>query len=217
MTDQLSLYNRALRKIGERKLASTTEAREPARALNDVWDEGAINIVLEAGLWNFAMKSARIDATPSIETPFGYTNAFSKPADYIRTAAVAADEYFRVPLNTMLDEAGFWFSDLTPIYVRYVSNDASYGSNFSLWPSSFMDFVATYLASEICWRVTKNKTLTDTVKEDMLPKALADAQGKDGMNEGTKFLPQGSWVSARAGRSNPRGSLWNGGFSGPGS
>lgn len=213
-TTQLSLYNRALRMIGERKLASLTEAREPARALNDVWAEGAINIVLEAGLWNFAMRSTQVLDDPSIQTPFGYSYAFSKPSDFIRTAAVAADEYFRIPLNTMVDEAGYWFSDTTPIYVRYVSNDAAYGSNLALWPSSFMDYVATYLASEVCWQVTKKKDLTDRIKDEDLPRALGIAQSNDGMNEPTKFPPQGSWVTARAGRVNPMRSLWNGSFTG---
>lgn len=210
MTTQLLLYNRALRIIGERSLASLAENREPRRALDEVWNEDALKLVLEAGLWTFAIRSMRVTDTPSVEPPFGYRYAFSKPTDWIRTAGMASDEYYRVPLNTMSDEGGMWFSDITPIYVRFVSSDADFGADMALWPPTFMNYVATYLASEVVWRLTKKAELTKEIQEIRLPRALADAQSKDGMNEPTKFLPQGSWSAARAGRSDPRRSMWNG-------
>lgn len=209
MTDQLSLYNGALRIIEERKLANISENRETARLLNDVWDDGAVIACLEQGLWLFAMKSARIDYTSSVEPPFGYRYAFSKPDDYIRTAALAADEYFRVPLNQSQDEAGFWFSDTTPIYVRYVSSGTSYGLDLSRWPQSFVQFVQAYHAKQIVGRVTKSRTITAKA-EKAYDDSLLDARSKDCMNDSTKFMPTGSWAASRAGRQTGRRSMWNG-------
>src|SRR5260221_1483015 len=108
MTDQHSLYNGALRVLGQRKLAALTEESEPRHLLDDVWGEGAVDACLEEGLWNFAIRTARLDYSPSIEPDFGFSRAFDKPTDWIRTAGMAADGYFRVRLTDeqVKDQAG---------------------------------------------------------------------------------------------------------------
>src|SRR3546814_179077 len=136
---QLSLYNGALRLCGEAKLANLTEDREPRYVLDDVWDDGALRHCLQQGSWNFAMRTVEAEYSPSVEPSFGFRRAFDKPTDWVRTAAMASDEYFRCPLTSLgaRDEGGFWFSDLETIYVRYVSDDASFGLDMSLWPANF--------------------------------------------------------------------------------
>lgn len=201
MATQLSLYNEALRICGERKLASITEDREPRRLLDGVWDGGAIDYCLEQGQWNFAMRSAKLEYAPSIDPAFGYKYAFEKPSDYIRITALCTDEYFNVPLTQYTEEGGFWFSDLDEIYIKYVSNDSSYGSDYSLYPQTFMRYVATYLASEIIDRLTQNASLWDKTYR-LMQKRLTDARSKDAMAEPTQFLPTGRWISARRGGGN---------------
>ena len=39
MTDKLTVYNETLGLLGERKLASLTEQREPRRVLDGFWDQ----------------------------------------------------------------------------------------------------------------------------------------------------------------------------------
>ena len=155
MATQLSLYNEALRICGERKLASLTENREPRRILDSVWDANAINYCLEQGQWKFAIRTAKLENNASMEPAFGYQYGFDKPTDLIRLTALCSDEYFNVPLTQYSEEAGYWFSDLDEIYIQYVSNDASYGNDFSLYPETYMRYVASYLASEIIDRLTQ--------------------------------------------------------------
>src|SRR3546814_6155120 len=108
---QLSLYNGALRLCGEAKLANLTEDREPRYVLDDVWDDGALRHCLQQGLWNFAMRTVEAEYSPSVEPSFGFRRAFDKPTDWVRTAAMASDEYFRCPLTSLgaRDGGGFWF------------------------------------------------------------------------------------------------------------
>lgn len=209
MVDQLSLYNGALRHVKQRRLATLTDTSEPRRLLDDVWDDGARNFVLEQGEWKFGIRTEQIQYTPSVEPPFGYRFAFPKPADWIRTTAIASDEYFRVPLNEMSDEAGFWFSDLQTIFVRFVSNDASYGLDFGKWPQSFTLYVECYLAWLISPRLLKSKDDVDDLEQRM-NRYLVAARSKDALNGPTSFPPPGSWTSARVGRGSARRSLWNG-------
>lgn len=209
MTDQLSLYNGALRHVKQRRLAALNDESEPRRLLDDVWTDGARNFVLEQAEWKFATRTGRVDYTPSIQPPFGYRYAFSKPADWLRTAAMASDEFFRTPLNDVSDENGFWFSDLQSIYVKWISNDSAFGLDYSKWPQSFTLYVECYLGWLISPRLLKTKEdVTDL--EQTMDRYLISAKSKDALNGPTSFPPAGSWATARVRGGNSRRSLWNG-------
>lgn len=201
MTDQLSLYNGALRLCGDAKLANLSEAREPRYVLDDVWGDGARDDCLEMGLWNFAMRTAEIDYAVSPAPTFGHRRAFAKPVDWIRTAAIASDEYFRSPLTGLdyRDEVEHWYADLDTIYVRYVSNDASYGLDFDLWPVSFVRLVEGYLAREIAPRISAASGRIEIIEKEF-QRRLLNARSKDAQNEGAAFAPPTGWQTARAGR-----------------
>jgi hypothetical protein len=205
MTDRLSLYNGALRNIGERQLASLSENRESRRVLDGVWDNGgAARFCLEKGQWNFAARTARFHYEPSIAPAFGYAHAFPKPADWVRTMALATDERLFNPLIRYEDKNGFWWADEDEIYVCYVSDDAAYGLDYSLWPETFVKFVEAYLASEIVWPLTQNQQKKDRIERDWRD-ALRQARSSDAMNQPTQFPPPGRLVQARrgAGRTVP--------------
>lgn len=204
-TTRLSLYNGALRHCGERLLASLTENREPRRMLDAAWDDNFVKGVLEDGQWGFACRSAEYTYSPSVEPSFGYRRAFNKPTDFVRTMAVCQDEYFKVPLTEYSDERGFWYADLDTIYIKYVSNDASYGADMSLWPQSFVDYVEAKLATKIITPLKQNKQARDdmfAIAEQFLTKA----NSQNAMADPAKFPPMGSWVRGRIGNSR-----WNGG------
>lgn len=198
-TTRLLLYNAAVLKLGERQLSSITENREPRRVLDVIWDTGFVDYVLEQGLWNFAMRSVALTYSPSSTPAFGLNRAFDKPTDWVRTAALCHDEYFKEPLNQYADEGGFFYAEQDTIYLRYVSNDSNVGGDLSLWPQSFVKFAAATLAAEAAKRITHHEgkvaALEAEVKEEH-KKALS----KDAMNEPTAFPPRGSWTRSRTGR-----------------
>lgn len=196
MASKLGLFNAALRIIGETKLASVTEATERRYKLDDTYD-GSLALCLENGYWNFALRTLRIDANPSVETTFGFGHVFDKPTDWVRTAALTADEYLRIPLLRYEDATAYWFADVDPIYVQYVSNDESYGMDLGAWPQSFTRYVEYQLASDICEGITQNSSKGEGL-EKLLVRAKRNALNKDAMNEASpRFPPTGSWVMAR--------------------
>ncbi|MBW5826534.1 hypothetical protein H0I68_15945 [Yersinia kristensenii] len=198
MSNQLNVYNDALRLVGERQLVSLTENREPRRLLDAVWD-GALKYCLEQGQWNFAIRSVRVNYSPSVEPPFGYRRAFNKPDDYVRTVAFASDPFFNSTIIQYTDEAGFWFCDLDEIFIRYVSNDQSFGLDSSLWPETFSSFVAAYLATQIAPRLKNGSDREWLAREYKMAKT--DALTKDAIQEPTKIFPTGRWVRSRHGGS----------------
>lgn len=195
MASKLNLFNAALREIGETKLASLVEARGPRYALDDVYDD-ALLYCLEQGQWNFAMRTVEIESAPAIDPTFGFTYAFEKPDDWIRTCGLSASDTMNIPLERYEDEGAYWYADVDPIYVRYVSSDSDYGLDLTLWPATFQRYVELYLASRIAKPTADNESVLERIQKDM-KKALIDARSKDAMNEAVRFAPPGSWVQAR--------------------
>lgn len=194
MADKLRIYNASLLLLGERRLASLTEAREPRRVLDDVYSD-ALLYCLEQGQWNFAMRSVQVESDAAVDPAFGFTYAFEKPDDWIRTCGLSASETFSLPLMRYLDEAGYWYSDVAPVYVRYVSSDTNYGADLSLWPMTFTRFFEAHLAFLASERITQAQSKTEgLMKIERVRKS--DALSKDAMNEPTAFPPRGSWASA---------------------
>lgn len=203
MTTKLSVYQGACALLGIRKLASLTENQLSRREFDGVYARGAIKTCLQMGQYNFAMRTRQLDYSPSVEPQFGYRRAFDKPTDWVRTCGLCCDEYFREPLLDVVDEAGYWFADLDTIYVRHVSDDTSYGMDYSLWPENFSRVVEHYFAKETCLRLTQSQSLKDGLELDFA-KWLLKSKSTDAMDEAASFPPEGSWVRARRGNHQGR-------------
>jgi hypothetical protein len=196
LTTQLDLYNGALLLCGERFLASLTEEREPRRLLDRVWSANGVKTCLEMGQWNFAMRAIKIDYDPSIAPSFGYNRAFKKPDDWVLTSGLCSDEFFRAPLTRYWDEAGYWYSDIDTLYVRYVSSDVLYGMNMNKWPDSFREYVEEFFASKIILKLG-NSEAEEAESGQRLKKKLLTAKSRAAMAEPTSFPARGSWGLAR--------------------
>lgn len=196
MTTQLSLYNDVCLLCGERFLATLSDNVESRRLLDQVW-LGAVNYCLSRGQWYFAMRTQMIDYDPSIEPDFGYLRAFDKPTDWIRTSGMCSDEYFNMPIERIVDEAGYWYCDFDTIYVRYVSNATTYGNDLNKWPEDFREYVASYLAT----RIVKALSGSDEKEKYLLEvsdKRLKVAKGNAAMQDSVKFPAPGNWVKSRS-------------------
>ena len=199
-TTRLELYNEALLICGQRSLSSLTEAVEPRRLLDHVWDNEGVRHCLESGQWRFAMRTIELDYTSTVAPTFGLRRAFVKPTDWVVTSALCEDEYFTSPLLEYVDEAGYWYADIDVIYVRYVSNNSSYGGDLTKWTAKFADFVASHFASKIILKITSDEEKRESVMK-YRKRMLLEAKNVDAMAEPTRFPPSGSWSSSRRGGS----------------
>jgi hypothetical protein len=198
-TDQLKIYNGALRLLGSRRLGALTESREPRRVLDDIWDNGGIvKSALERGEWNFALRAVQGAYDPGVTPSFGFRFAFAKPDDFRRLAGLSASEYFRPPLtdSQYVDEGGYWLAEHEVIYIRYVSSGQSYGFDSSRWTEAFTEYLEARMAHEGCERITNSDSKKQLLERQM-DKSLRTAKSVDSMQEGVKFFPRGSWVSSR--------------------
>lgn len=197
MTTKIAVYNGALRELGERKLASITENREPRRLLDDVYDSGVRQCLAKAQ-WRFARRTVELTAETDIEPAFGHPNAFAKPTDHIRTCKLTSDGHMNSPALEYNYEAGYFYADIDPIYLSYVSDHVDWGFNLADWPDNFALFVETYLATLIVNRITGSKTDVEMLHK-LARRRLTEAASTDAMEDPTQFTPLGSWARARLG------------------
>ena len=200
MPTVISLYNGALRLLGERRLSTLTDDREARYLLDDAYGdgqtEGAVKHCLEVGQWTFATRSVMLDYSPSITPGFGFTYAFDKPTDMVDVCGIWSDDRMTTPLLQYRDERHFWYAELETIYVSYVSNDVNYGADRSLWPDTFSKLIEAYLAREIVTNLTQGETKTEMARKAW-KEALTVARSGDAMRKPTAKLPDGTWSLAR--------------------
>lgn len=216
-TDRLKIYNGALLICGERAIAALTDNNAPRRALDEVWNDGGVRYCIEQAQWKFAMCASKFTYDTSITPTWGYRRAFAKPSDWVLTSAVCTDEYFRSPLTQYSDEVGFWFADQDDLYIRYVSDAATYGSNLAAWPASFTEYVKTYFASRIVATLTADEGRRKAILEPrtgLLSRNLLLAKSRDAMTDPPKFPVVGGWVRSRHAGGRGGGRYGDGGSSG---
>lgn len=204
MASQLSLYNDALLLCGERPLATLTDTNEGRRLLDQVWNNGGVDACLTEGFWDFALRTLLIDYDPDEDPAFGYEYAFTVPSDHLKTFALCSDEYFRWPIRSYTMENGYWYTDQTEIYVKYVSNDsAQYGNDIGNWPVRFKDFVAAYFAKKIVYAISKDGDRIQLVNDEF-KRAQHEAKSDAMSNQPPAFRPSGRWQNARSSRFSNR-------------
>ena len=149
--DKLGIYNNALQLIGERKLSSISENREPRRLLDSAYDFGAVNYCIEIVKPSFSRKTIKLTSSnPSASHDLD--NVFDLPADWISTVDVYSDSRLDQPISRYINEDRTIACEFDTIFVRYASSDSA--EVFTKWSPSFAHVVSTYLAREISTRLT---------------------------------------------------------------
>lgn len=199
MADRLEIYRGVLRLLGDAHgLSSLTEEGPARRALDGTW-QPAVDYMLAKGLWNFAIRTVELSPDDDVEPLFGYQYGFSKPTDWVRTVSLANEPTFIEGWEDYEDEAGYWYADPDPLYVRYVSNDASYGWNIGAWRQPFAKALEAYMAYECGLPISSDRGNRNDMFT-LFGKLLSEAKTLDAVDERVRRLPAGRLVRARFSR-----------------
>lgn len=206
MADRLEIYRGALQLLGDAHgLSSLTEEGPARRALDEAW-QPAVAYLLAKGLWNFAIRSIELTDDEDVAPLFGYQYAFSKPSDWIRTVSISPDATFSdVGFEDFEDEAGNWYADTSPLYVRYVSDDEDYGWNIAAWRQPFASALECYLAFKSGLPISSDRGNRNDMFT-LFGKLLKEAKALDAVDERVRRTPPGRLVRSRSNyRSRYRG------------
>lgn len=201
MPTQLEVYNDALRKLGELRLATLTDDVEARYVLDGAWP-AAVELSVCDGYWNFATKTVELVSDSAIDEIPGYASGFNKPADWLRTIKIYPDAN-KVEELDYADEGGKIYANQGSLILRYLSRDPA--QNLSTWPVYFTQVVAARLALEVCDRITQSGSHFEKLYK-LHKELLASARNKDALDQPSVRFRPGSWVRAmrksRSGRAN---------------
>lgn len=198
MADKLAVYNRALQHLGEARLAGLTDRRSSRRELDAAWD-GALQYMLEQGMWNFGSRAVALSPDATATPQFGYTYAFLLPEDYVRTVKISDNERFAPTLPDFEPYQNYILTDASIVYLLYVSNGLAYGADPGKWNPAFVEGLAMELAYRTGGSIAgKTQAELDDMKKNAVG-SETDARGKDAVNQPMAMLPPGRLSRSRAG------------------
>jgi hypothetical protein len=89
-----------------------------------------------------------------------------------------------------------WNTDIETIYVKYISNDVTYGLNLGLYPENYCSALGAHLALRSALPITRDKvTRNDLIA--LKREALATSRRLDAVDESVKSKPVGRLVGTR--------------------
>jgi hypothetical protein len=170
--------------------------RSTTSAFRKCWRRGCGS--LPPALWKFATRSSSLVADPDIEPSFGKPYAFAIPTDFVRLRAITSDPDFTVEVADYDEENGVWYTNIETIYIKYVSNDVSYGLNLGLYPENYCAAFGTHMALRAALPITRDKaTRNDLVL--LNDRMLSQSKRLDAVDESVKRKPTGRLVGSRVG------------------
>jgi hypothetical protein len=204
LATRIQVYNDVLFKLKTRRLASLTDDRPERKTLDEAWD-GALDYMLEAGLWNFASRTEELQSSDSITPNFGYTYVFEKPEDYVRIIKISDIDTLTPTLDDFGEEGDYFLAWVDPLYLQYVSDGDDYGGDPGKWTASFTRALVLELAYRVAGHVTSAGEDAMKLLNQERERAIAYAKGKDVVNQPFVRLPPGRLTRSRAGYNSSHG------------
>lgn len=204
MTTKLEVYNIAMRYLGAPRLHPTNglvEDRKDRRELDAVYDQ-SLALMLQEGIWYYAMRTVEITADPDIEPAFGHPYAYAHPEDYVALSKISTDPYLRTEIAEFSNENKVIACAYPSIYMSYISNDANYGLDLGKMGALFVEAWGCRMAMMTGLPVTGRRDDDETL-EVKYRRRLDNALEKEAVDQRVKAKPPGRWTTSRgAGRGN---------------
>lgn len=157
MSTRVDIANRALQKVGARRIGSLDEGSREADAVKACFDI-LLKAELQANFWTFAIKRASLaEDTEQPDDERG--NQYSLPGDFLR---LAPDNPTTNPIlpDALLEGRKIITSERAPLKIRYVSWDIDTATVDPL----FAEALAARIAMEIVEELTQSSTKRDALE-----------------------------------------------------
>ena len=193
-TSNVAIANRALQKLGAKRIESLSQDHPNARSVNACFE-----LVRDAELrrydWAFAIARASL-AADSDDTLFGNWNRFVVPNDFLRL--LLDDESSSVVdwrIEGMRDSGDssvltIVTQDAAPLKIRYIARL----TDPTFFDPLFVEALACKIALECCEEITGSSR--DSLKDDYRF-AVNEAKRLGSIERAEKDPPEDEWVEAR--------------------
>lgn len=190
MASKVEIANRALQKLGAKRIVSLEEDSRNARAVNACY-ETLKEAELRKHPWSFAVK--RVQLAADTDAPaFGKARTFQLPSDYLRLLAPDPELNLN-DLDWQIEGRKIATNDSSPLDVRYIYNVTDPNEMDVLFREALAASIALELAEEI--------TQSNTKKGDAdygYEKAVNEAKKTNAIERAASQPPDDTWVTVRS-------------------
>lgn len=199
------ICNRALQKLGARRISSLSEQTPQGRACNTAYSM-VKRSELRKRVWNFAIKRESLSADSPAPT-WGRQNSFTLPSDFIRLANSYPEDFTNSSsvgvsiaysstsiggTDWVIEQDRILTNDGAPLQIRYVFDV----TDTTLFDPIFSEALATAIAFEICEELTQSNVKKDQLGQHY--KALIDeAKLANSIEVAPADPPPDSWDTCR--------------------
>jgi hypothetical protein len=206
MSSPVEIANRALQKLGAKRISAFTDGTNNARAVQTCYD--ALRLAeLRKHRWSFAIRRHSL-AAAAVAPSFGYQNSFLLPTGYVKLIdpdpnwnyvgtrggtivgnnTQSLDEFSQYAI-----EGGYILSDATaPLNIRCIMNI----EDCNLMDPLFREALAAKMAEEMCEEITQSNAKKESARTDY-KEAIADAKKANGIELPPQQPPLDCFITAR--------------------
>lgn len=189
MASKVEICNRALQKLGAKRIVSIDEDSRNARSCNIAYDP-VRKALLRSHPWSCAIARASL-AADSTAPSWGRANAFQLPANFIRLV----DNYPEQRSNSkdwIIEGKKILTNDSAPLNIRYVYDLDDPNIMDALYREAF----AAQLAWELCEEITQSTSKKQELSADVR-QILAEARRANAIEKMPEEAVEDTWLSVR--------------------
>ena len=190
-TPMRKIYNQALQILGLDEINDNNDDSDRKVKLDVALSADLVESLLEDTGWHWAITTLKMQANPSLEPDWGFGDVYDKPDDMHRLDGVFQDEFLQVPLKRYKDEGEHIFTEVTELYLQFVSK--SYISDPVFWPPHFRRLVGAAMAKDAAMALRVDPLIAEARYEEY----LNNAKNIDIIQSPPRRLANGEWTSSR--------------------
>lgn len=191
MTSEVQICNRALQKIGAKRIASLTEDSRNARSMNTAF-EPVRDALLREHTWSCATKRQALPALAAAPA-FTFARAFELPSDFLRMLPPDPSVNYN-DLDWTIEGRQILSNDSAPLNIRYIFKL----TDPNQMDASFREALSARLAVETCYEITQSNTKVQIVAA-WYRDIIASARRTNAIEKIVAAEPpEDTWITARA-------------------
>lgn len=184
---KVAIANRALQKLGAKRIESLTQDHPNARSINACFDILRDNLLRKYD-WSFAIARESI-AADGDGPVWGDWDRYSKPNDFIR---LLRDDESGYAVDWKVEGDYILSRDGAPLEIRYIARIEDPNS----YDACFVEALAADIAFECCEDITGSTSKKESAKQDKLD-AIDEGKRTGAIEKDAQEPPEDDWITAR--------------------
>lgn len=195
MASVTEICNRALQKLGAKRITSIDENSNSAKACLACYEVLRDSEIMKHR-WGFSISRAEI-AEDAVAPEWGRTSQYTLPSNCLKVIA----PYPEMDSNArdwVIENRKILTNDSSPIYLRYVAQI----TDPNQMDVTFREALSAKMAFEMCEELTQSNSKKESAREDY-KQAIKDARKSSAIQNVPQEAVEDSWITVRTqGESN---------------